>query len=183
MKALKYFAFFTAAFFLLACNQTPAEEAHQENNYKYEGMTVEDEIDVLTDYAANTMLSIQLADVAAQSASTEKVREFAIKVNQDHRQMITELTALAANFNMTLPAQLSEGQREMVADLREKEGNELDKAYLDSVIEYHEAFKSKMEEIIQETEYPQMMDFARMVDSHHYVHYNQAKNMMMELDA
>lgn len=182
MRIFRYLAVFLAGFFLLACQQTPKQEAQQKNDYRFEGLTVSDEVDVLTNYAANTLLSIQLADIAVQNAEMEPVRSFATTIARDHRQLYYELEQLAANLNMALPARLSEEQKETVDLLKSKSGKELDKTYLDMVVGYHEAFSDKMENIIEDATQESIMDFARLIDSHQYVHLNEAKKLKMELD-
>ncbi|MCB0579475.1 MAG: DUF4142 domain-containing protein [Phaeodactylibacter sp.] len=183
MKAIRYFAAFFAGLLLAACQQTPKEAAHQVNNYRFEGLTVADEADVLTNYAANTLLSIELSDVAVQDGFSEEVRALAATMAKDHRQLFGELEKLAANFDMALPAKLSDEQMEMVEMLKSKSGKALDETYVDMVISYHEAFSGKMEAIMKNTSYEGMLDFARLVDSHHYVHLNEAKKLKMSLDA
>lgn len=180
---MKYLAIALLGFLFVACQQTPKQEAHQENEYRFEGLMVEDEIDVLTSYAANTRLSIQLADAAVQDADSERVRTLASTMAKDHRQLYSELEELAAVYNMALPAGLSEEQMETLNMLKSKSGKEFDKTYIDMVLSYHNAFSDKMENIIKEATHESMMDFARLVDSHHYVHMNEAKALKMELDA
>ena len=183
MNMIRYFSISLAAFLLIACQQTPKEEALQENNYRFEGLAVSNEVNVLTNYAANTLLSIRLADIAVQDASTSQVRELAKMMAKDHRQLYGELEKLAANYNMALPAELSEGQRETVKMLESKTGASLDQSYVDMSISYHEAFSDKMENIIKDTSHESMLEFARLVDSHRYVHLNEAKKLKMELEA
>ncbi|MCO6475182.1 MAG: DUF4142 domain-containing protein [Phaeodactylibacter sp.] len=183
MRTIRYLTIALAGFLFVACQQTPKQEAQQENDYRFEGLAVSDEVDVLTNYAANTLLSIQLADVAAQNAEMEPVRSLAAAIAKDHRQLYNELEKLAANLSMALPARLSEEQKETVDLLKSKSGKELDESYLDMVVGYHEAFSDKMENIIEDATHESVMDFARLVDSHQYVHLNEAKKLKMELDA
>ena len=183
MKTIRYFTIAMASFLFVACQQTPKEEALQENNYRFEGLTVSDEVTILTNYSSNTLLSIQLADIAIQDATSEKVRALATKIAKDHRQLFGELERLAANFNMVLPAKLSEEQMETVDMLKSKSGAAFDRAYIDMVIAYHDAFSDKMEAIMKETSYEGMLDFARLADSYHYVHTNEAKKLKMEMEA
>ncbi len=171
------------AFLLTACEQTPTQEALQENEYRYEAITLEEEIHVLTKYASNTLMSIRLADLAVQQAQNEKVKALAEKMSADHRQLYEELKVLADNYNMALPAELSEEKKETINTLKGKDGTAFDKMYLASVVSYHEAFEDSMENVMEGTEYEQLITLARAIDSHNYVHLNRAKTLMMEMDS
>lgn len=169
---------------LFGCSEdTPTEEALQENDYRFEDIFAEEEIKVLTKYASNTLLSIELADLAAQRAKHPKVKALAKKMAKDHRVLYDELETLADNYEMALPRKLSEEKKATIEMLKSQDGRAFDEVYLSTVVNYHQAFKSKMEDIMQETVHDEMVKLARAIDSHTYVHLNEAKSLQMELDA
>ena len=158
-------------------NDTPKEEALEQNARRFEDITIEDEVKVLTKYAANSLLSIRLADVALQRTQNEDVKALATKIAKDHRSLYKGLEEIAANYGITLPVKLSEQQKETLAELKNKEGNAFNKMYLSTVIDYHKAFDGKMEDIISGTDYDGLINLARAIDSHAYVHLNRAKEL------
>lgn len=184
MKTLQHLLFPIALLLLAGCSEdTPTEEALEENDYRFEDIYAEEEIKVLTKYASNTLLSIELADLAAQRAKNPKVKALAKKIAKDHRVLYDELETLADNYEMVLPRKLSEEKQATIEMLKSQDGHPFDEMYLSTVTSYHQAFKDKMEDIMQETVHDEMLKLARAVDSHSYVHLNEAKSLKMELSS
>jgi len=65
----------------------------------------------------------------------------------------------------------------MLQTLKSKEGEAFNEMYLDSVVRYHQAFDGKMENIISDTDYDGLIDLARAIYAHSYVHLNQAQQL------
>lgn len=61
--------------------------------------------------------------------------------------------------------------------LKSKEDEAFNKMYLSTVIDYHKAFDGKMEDIIAGTDYDGLINLARAIDSHNYVHLNRAEEL------
>lgn len=178
MKTLQFLLLPALLLIAVGCdNDTPKEEALEQNARQFEDITVEEEVKVLTKYAANSLLSIRLADVALQRTQDETVKALATKIAKDHRSLYKGLEEIAANYGIALPIELSEQQKETLAKLKSKEGDAFNKMYLSTVINYHEAFDGKMEDIISGTDYDGLIDLARAIDSHTYVHLNRAEEL------
>lgn len=178
MKTLQFLLLPALLLIAVGCdNDTPKEEALEQNARQFEDITVEEEVKVLTKYAANSLLSIRLADVALQRTQDETVKALATKIAKDHRSLYKGLEEIAANYGIALPIKLSEQQKATLAELKSKEGDAFNKMYLSTVINYHEAFDGKMEDIIAGTDYDGLIDLARAIDAHAYVHLNRAEEL------
>jgi putative membrane protein len=179
----RYFIAFILAAFLVSCEETPREEAQEINDFQFEDTRMADDSDILTRFAANALLSVQLSALATEQSDNPEVKAFATTMMADHQKIYDSLIVSTARFDIVLPAELSDQQQEMINTLKSKEGKAFDIAYLNAVVDYHSTLEGGMESMIQKTNHDSLVDFARMVDSHIYIHQNEAKTMLMEIDS
>ncbi len=136
--------------FLAACNSHDSvKEANTENSQKADSMQVapvnEKDSKFLTSAASGAMMEVELGNLAQQQGVNARVKEFGAMMVRDHSKANDELKKIAAERQVTLPAELSNHHQMMVDDLKKKTGKDFDKAYIDMMVDDHhediEAFK------------------------------------------
>jgi putative membrane protein len=108
---------------------------------------------------SNGLAEIQLAKLAAGRASHKAVREFAARLEVDHTQANLELRKITDSQGITVAQEmgpyLAASKR-----LTELDGAVFDRAYLQHVIQEHEAAIAQFTKEAQEGQNPQLKAFA-----------------------
>ena len=91
---------------------------------------VGDEAEFAVAAANGGMAEVALSKIAVEKATDPKVKAFAKQMITDHTKANTELKALAASKNITLPSAPNEEKQKAAADLGGKSGSDFDKAYI-----------------------------------------------------
>jgi putative membrane protein len=90
----------------------------------------------INDAAQGGMMEVQLGQTAQQKASSDAVKEFGKKMEQDHSQANKELTDLAKMKNVSLPSDMG-NHKSMVDKLSALSGAAFDKAYMKAMVRDH----------------------------------------------
>jgi len=90
----------------------------------------------MTDAAKGGMMEVQLGQTAQQKASSDGVKEFGKKMEQDHGQAGKELADLAKLKNVSLPADMGT-EKNAVDKLSNLSGAAFDKAYIKAMVRDH----------------------------------------------
>lgn len=98
------------------------------------------------DAASGGMMEVELGRMATTNAASSKVKDFGRMMVTDHSKANTELKAVAAQKNITLPATPAEEQQKHIDDLKTKKGADFDKAYVDMMVDDHKEDISKFED-------------------------------------
>lgn len=114
------------------------EVAEEKNEEKFDTTKVEDDTEFMVAAASGGMLEVQLGEIAVKNAASAKVKEFAATMVADHTMVNTELMALAATKNISLPATPSDKHLKDINDLAKKSGAEFDKDYMTYMVNDHE---------------------------------------------
>ena len=101
-------------------------------------MLAQEDRQFMTTAALGSMFEIMAAQHVEKNASAPEVKEFARKMIQDHGKASEELKDFAAKKGLTLPAQLDADHREDLDELMKLRGPELDKKYVDTMVDAHE---------------------------------------------
>lgn len=117
--------------------QDGKEVAEEANEEKTETDSAEDKAEFAVDAADDGMFEVEAAKLARQKASDQRVRDFANMMETQHTKANTELKALAATKNITLPTSLSEDKKKKMEKLNEKNGADFDKEYVDIMVKAH----------------------------------------------
>jgi putative membrane protein len=107
--------------------------------------------DFLRDIAGKNMAELELGRTAVDRASDAQVRNFAQMMLNDHAKAGDSLKAIASQNRVDLPTELDEKPRDLQADLAKKQGLELDKTYMDAMVDGHQSFVDKLESRIDKT--------------------------------
>ncbi len=159
-KVSLFFAMLLAVCTFQACNNSESgktdsvEAANESNEDKMSGgaaagsdssanmssstSTMEDDSEFMVKAASGGMMEVQLGQLALQKAQSRKVKDFGAMIVKDHGAANTELKALAATKNVTLPTTLGDDHQKHVTELREKAGAEFDKAYMSMMVDDHQ---------------------------------------------
>ena len=85
------------------------------------------------------MTEVELGQIAQQKSANQQVKNFGAMMVEDHSKAGGELKSLAARKNVTLPATIGEEHKKKIDNLSKKSGKDFDKAYMDMMVEGHEA--------------------------------------------
>lgn len=105
-----------------------------------------DDRDFVLEAASGGLMEVELGKMAATNASSPKVKEFGRMMVTDHTKANTELKAVAAKKNITVPASPAEKQQKNIDDLKTKKGADFDKAYVDLMVDDHKEDVGKFED-------------------------------------
>ncbi len=92
----------------------------------------------MTKAAFGGMYEVMLGQQIEKKATHPDVRAFAAKMVADHGKANEELKGLGAKKGFTVPAQLDADHREDLEELTRLTGAELDKKYIDEMVDDHE---------------------------------------------
>lgn len=94
--------------------------------------------DFIMEAASGGLMEVELGRTASTAAASPKVKEFGRMMVADHTKANTELKAIAAKKNITVPAAPAEKHQTHINELKEKKGAEFDKAYVDMMVNDHQ---------------------------------------------
>jgi putative membrane protein len=89
--------------------------------------------------AIGGMAEVELGRLASTKAQNSEVKRFAEMMVSDHSKANEELKALAKKKNITLPTALDAEHQSTIQRLQGMSGTEFDRAYVDDMVEDHEA--------------------------------------------
>ncbi len=124
------FALTSTLLFFIACSSSDNDSVKQAHQQNLNSAIDEDISNYMTQTADARMMSIEegkLARTKGTNSSIKSVGEQLINVNT---KMLHDLRVLAASKNIVLPNFLSNRNARALEDLREKDGNDFDKAFL-----------------------------------------------------
>lgn len=89
--------------------------------------------------AQGGMAEVEMSKLAQTKAQNAEVKKFAAMMVADHTKANSELKTLAAKQNVMLPTAVSSSHQSTLEDLQGLTGAEFDKAYVDAMVDAHEA--------------------------------------------
>jgi len=93
--------------------------------------------DFAVEAANGGMMEVEMGNYAQQNASSSRVKDFGAMMVRDHSKANSELKALAASKNITLPATMGTDAHKEMEDLMKKKGKDFDKAYMNMMLDDH----------------------------------------------
>ncbi|WP_303309508.1 DUF4142 domain-containing protein [Hymenobacter sp. BT730] len=137
----------------------------------------------MTKAASGGMLEVELGKAVAAKATTTEAKQFANMMVKDHTKANTELKALAARKNITLPTAMGEDHQEVYKDVTEKTGTTMDREYLREMVEDHEEDVKKFIEASVKASDPDIKAFAQKTTPVLQHHLEQAQKMLAAVKA
>lgn len=114
--------------------------------------------------AASGSFEVEAAKLAVQRADSSKVKDYASKMLEQHREIGAELKTLAANKKVRLPDQLDQSDLRTLAQLQQREGPAFDLVYIDkAAVEGHIKINQLFEAAVYRATDPEVRDFAQRV--------------------
>ena len=102
------------------------------------------------DMAIANMAEVELGKLAPERSQDNEVKKFAQLMIDDHTKSLNSLKAIAAHYNVDVPADL-DGRRARLRDKIAKwHGNEFDRAYMDEAVDAHEDVLDELEPRVDE---------------------------------
>jgi putative membrane protein len=83
------------------------------------------------------MTEVLLGKLAAENASSARVKAFGEMMVKDHKEAGNKLKDIASSLNITLPDSVSDDSRKEIDKLRKKKGKDFDKAYVSMMVDDH----------------------------------------------
>jgi len=93
----------------------------------------------MTGVADVSMAEVKLGQLAQDKSSNARIKAFGEMMVRDHSKANDELKALAGKKNVTLPAKIGDAHQKKYDDLSKKSGKDFDKAYINAMVDGHEA--------------------------------------------
>lgn len=135
------------SFALWACNNEgkdsveqadSANKANRGESARSPVATDAESTDFLVKAADGGMAEVQLGELGQQNAVNAKVKDFAAMMVHDHSLANDQVKALAGQRNVTLPATVSDENKNKRDDLAKKSGKDFDKAFMSTMVSDHE---------------------------------------------
>jgi putative membrane protein len=129
---------------LCSCNndnnkpEDSTEAAEDANDVKFDKDSHEKDAEFAVKAADGGMFEVAAADLALSKTTNADVKALAEMMKKDHSAANTELKAMAASKNITLPDSMSNDKQDMMEKLREKSGADFDKEYVDMMVDDHD---------------------------------------------
>ncbi|HVX50961.1 MAG TPA: DUF4142 domain-containing protein [Chitinophagaceae bacterium] len=93
--------------------------------------------DFVVDAANGGMTEIAASQLAQNNATTDRLKNYAAMIIQDHTKANDELKKLASAKTLVLPSALSDKSQKKIDDLGKKTGKDFDKAYTNMMLSDH----------------------------------------------
>jgi len=145
-----------------------------------EGARMESEApdgDFLVKAAEGGMLEVEMGKLAASKATSPEVRAFAQQMVTDHAEKNSQLMALAAPNNVSLPSAPTEKQVDMINELQQKTGPAFDQAYMDHMIDAHEDMLDLFEDAAESAANPEVRTLAERTVPNLQQHLEMARSV------
>lgn len=94
---------------------------------------------------------LELGKLAVEKGTTAQVRDYGQQMVDIYSKKLDELQDISKRYTVTLPQQMEEDHAGRVQELRDKNSNEFDRAYWDTVVDAHkdalQAFDDNVKDI------------------------------------
>lgn len=152
------------SFAIGACNQSgkgSVDNADSANESKIDSNATsvnKDDASFMVEVANGGMTEVALSKLAEQSASSQRVKNFATMMVRDHTQANDRLKSIASSKNVTLPDSLSDESKNTLQKLQDAKSSSFDKQYMKVMLDDHQKTVKKLQEgtqSIQDTQLKQ----------------------------
>ena len=161
--------------FAAGCTQEPSTATTETTSAAQtgSGTTVtlsREDREFMSEAALGGMYEVTLGQQIEKKATNPDVRAFAAKMVNDHGKANEELKQLAAKKGFTMPAQLDDDHRESIEELTKLSGAELDKKYIDEMVDDHEDDVDEFRDAAKDAKDPEIRAWAgktlRILEGH-----------------
>ena len=103
---------------------------------------------------------VELGKIASTKATDDGVKEFAQMMVNEHSKASEELKALASKLKVTVRTEADSSQRSVLDNFRKRVGPEFDKAYVDAMVDVHQATIADFDSKANDATDPDLKAFA-----------------------
>jgi len=157
MKRIVFLPVVLASAMALACSDTNRNNGSATNGTGSNGSAVgttgdadrtrvtAGDKDFVHDIAIANLAEVELGKMAVAQASNANVKKFGQMMIDDHTKAGTKLRAVARQYNLPVPDQLDQRQRDLRDRLAALKGTEFDREYVSAMVDGHETVLDKLE--------------------------------------
>lgn len=135
MKRIGRLAVVCAAVLMIACDRDAARD--ESGTVGTTGVSAGDR-NWVADSLSSGMAEVELGRLAQQRASNPEVKQFAEMMVRDHSKGGEALKQIAQQHSIQVQPQLRDEHRDLMNRLSNLQGAELDREYMDAMVESHE---------------------------------------------
>lgn len=176
-KYLSIFALSSLAFFFSCDNRSSNDSMDRAEEINEERDIPGKDADFVTTAAARNMFEVEAGKLAAERATNADVKSFAQRMVNDHSAAGNELQQLAGRLNIAIPQSLPDDKRDKLNDLREKQGIDFDKKYMDMMESSHKESVDDFEDAAENAETPDIRNWAAQKVNTLREHHQTADNL------
>jgi putative membrane protein len=133
------------------------------------------------DAADGGLMEVELGNLAQQKATTQRVKDFGAMMVRDHSKANDQLHALATAKNISVPSSVSEDKMKMINNLREKNGMDFDREYIDHMVSDHKDDIDMFEKMADKGKDDGLRSFASTTLATLRAHLDSAQNIQTML--
>lgn len=178
MKLLKFTLITALSFLFIGCSQSPEQRAKSVNEDKFfSNSRLGEDADFLVEYSAALNYSTALSELASERLVDADMLAFANELRTDHYQLQNELSSLAGDFQIEIPAELSMEQKADLKVLDALPQAAFAPEYLERITKIHKEWENNLQDVISNTKVEPILDFARKVNDHQFRHIERAEKL------
>ena len=136
-----------------------------------------DVAEYMVDLASTGMTELDMSKMAVERATTPAVKSYAQEVVKAHDEDDKKIKTLSGQFNITLPDGLSNDGQEMVMKLKQKNGTDFEKQYLDNMADINDKAISKAKDLADNSDKTELKEFATKTEGDDTHHRDMAKQL------
>ena len=168
---------------MLACNSENSNNktAENENDRKFDSTSIKHDAEFAVDAASGGLMEVELGNLASTNGASQMVKHFGQTMVSDHSKANDELKATANSKNISLPSIPNNKMQKSIDDLKQKQGRDFDKAYMDMMVKDHKEDISHFQKEADKGNDPDLKTWAsgKLPVLHH--HLQMAENIQREL--
>jgi putative membrane protein len=156
---LQYKASFVGALMLAGVMVASYSTARAASDAKSDKLSRSD-ASFVKEAAAGGMMEVELGKLAQEKASSDKVKQFGKRMEDDHSKANAELKQLASTKGVDLPTALEGKQKSTVERLSKLSGAQFDRQYMTTMVSDHKEDVSKFQSESSKAKDPDVKQFA-----------------------
>lgn len=131
--------------------------------------------------ATGNMLEVRLGDLAQQQAERDEVKQFGERMAQDHGDAQDKLKEILQQANAEVPQELPQDKQQQVDRLKEMQGQEFDRAYMQLMVRDHEKDVQAYQQYSQNGQHDELKSYAEETLSTLEEHHQRAREIAQQI--
>lgn len=128
-------------------------------------------------------LEIALGETAQQQAQNQQVKDFGQQMVQDHGEANKTLNPIISNLGIEAPTDLPQDKQQMVDQMKQKQGQEFDKAYMQAMVDEHKKAVDMYKQQAQQLQNQELKSYAQDTQSTLEQHLEKAQQISQQIGA